>query len=444
MHIKQRGVSLLETILAAAILGWVLAYAGAQFLIQVKRQEVNNAAAKIVTLQAEIKAMSQSVYLRVEDEVTGTESTVVNPLLKSTTIGFQPFDQNLAWMKKDNCKLSAGVVGSIPKNAIRTFIPCTYNPDVLNLKYLSTYIEFVNYSNLNFPRAKRYAKTAWSVYVHDSNTSIDDFIDVITEIKNVRNNEGYKPLTEMIYVAEFRKTETSWENIPATEISLDDLINSNDLTVFENYITRVTSGGNYPGMYINSMYESDISLKRDGSVPLAENASLCWDNRSGVGRPCIRAYTDATDSKKDTIVVESQLAFGPGKKKTPVSASYQTFTAGQPLRVKYLDCATTSTGLNMENKMAAMSSSYSAANEPGTDFTNPTNIISTGTKGADGKHALVSGQSLSWTADNNAREWIIQGAVGFDGRYAADNGGVSMLKNPMSMSFIVLQWCEEI
>lgn len=443
MFKKQRGISLLESILAAAILGWVLAYAGTQFLIQIKRQEVDKAAAKIVNLQSEIKQMSQSIYLRIKDEVTGTESTVVNPILKATIIGWVPFDSDLAWIKKDNCELSGGVVGSIPSEAVRTFVPCAYNPDVLSLKYLSTYFEFVNYNNLNYPQAKRYVKTAWSSYVHTSNNMIDDFIDVITEIQNVTDSDGYKALNERIYVAEFRKTDTSWENIPGTEIALDELINSNDLTVFENYITRVTNGTNYPGMHINSFYENDVSFRRDGSIPMAVDSSICWDNRSGTGRPCIRAYTDPTDGKKDTIVVESELAFGAGKKKTPVQASYQTFTGGQPLRVKFLTCATASTGLDMENRMAAMSSSYSAANEPGTNFTNPSSIVSTGTKGAGGKHAMVSGQSLSWTPDVASQEWVIEGAVGFDGRYAVDNGGQSVLNNPMSMSFIVLQWCEE-
>ncbi len=443
MFKKQHGISLLESILAAAILGWVLAYAGTQFLIQVKRQEVNKAAAKIVNLQSEIKEMSQSIYLRIADDVTGTESTVVNPLLKATTVGWVPFDSDLAWIKKDNCELSNGVVGSIPSTAVRTFLPCAYNPDVLSLTYISTHFEFVNYNNLNYPQAKRYVKTAWSSYVHTSNNVIDDFIDVITEIKNVTDSEGYKTLIERIYVAEFRKIGTTWESIPNTEISLEELINSNDLTVFENYINRVTNGTNYPGMFINSFYENDISFRRDGSIPMAVDSSICWDNRSGTGRPCIRAYTDPVDGSKDTIVVESELAYGAGKKKTPVQASYQTFVGGRALRVKFLKCATTSTGLNMENKMAAMSSSYSAANEAGTNFTNPSNIVSTGTIGAGGKHAMISGQSLSWTSDAARQEWVIEGAVGFDGRYAINNGGQSVLNNPMSMSFIVLQWCEE-
>ena len=229
---------------------------------------------------------------------------------------------------------------------------------------------------------------------------------------------------------------------PGTEIAYSELLGPN-LQVIKNYIAAVTKGRSYPGFYISAVYEADVFLKRDGSVPIAAQASLCWDNLSGKGKPCIRASTDSVDPSKDLLVVETGLAFGALKKKTPIEASYQTFTNGQPLRVPFIECPNRVGDLVMENKMAAISSSYSAGSETATNFTNPGNIISSGTLGASGKHALVSGMSLEWNPDLTAKQWVIEGAVGFDGNYAAQNNNASVLRNPKSMSFIVMQWCEE-
>ncbi len=439
---NQRGVSLLEVVLVIAILGIGLAYGGALLLKHVQQREVEKIASEIVYLQSQIKKVSQAVYLRVK-QPNGMIQRQVNPLLIDPLVGWVKLDGDLHWMKKDTCVSPGGVKGLIPDNAEETFIGCSFSPNKMGLHFDGTHAEFVKYNNISFVQAKRFIKNAWSSYINASNKSIEDFLNIVTEIRNIKREDNFFIEEKNIQLAIFEKSGSGFNKIPGSEIALSELTGPN-LDRISDYAQRVTAGGNYAGFYITSVYDGDIFIKRDGSIPMAEDASLCWDSKSGVGKPCIRASTDATDPKGDLFVVESGLAYGTGKKRTPIEASYQTFVNGQPLNIPYITCPNRVGDIVMENKMAAISSSYSSGSEPTTNFTNPGNIVSTGTLGAQGKHALVSGMSLEWNPDPTNKQWIIEGAVGFDGLYAAENGDQSVLRNPKSMSFIVLQWCEEI
>ncbi len=442
MHKNQRGVSLLEVVLVIAILGIGLAYGGALLLKHVQQREVEKIASEIVYLQSQIKKVSQAVYFRVK-QPNGLINRQVNPLLIDPLVGWVKLDNDLHWMKKDICVSPSGVKGLVPQNAEEDFVGCSFSPNKMGLEFDGTQVEFVKYNNISFVQAKRFIKNAWSTYINASNKSIEDFLNIVTEIRNVKREDNFFIDENNIQLAIFEKYESGFNKIQGTEIALSELTGTN-LDRVKEYAENVTKSGNYAGFYITSVYDGDIFIKRDGSIPMAEDASLCWDSKSGVGKPCIRASTDPTDPNSDLFIVESGLAYGVGKKRTPIEASYQTFHNGQPLKVPYLKCPNRVGDIVMENKMAAISSSYSSGSELSTNFTNPGNIVSTGTFGADGKHALVSGMSLEWNPDPTNKQWVIEGAVGFDGLYASHNQNESVLRNPKSMSFIVLQWCEEI
>ncbi|EGU47859.1 toxin coregulated pilus biosynthesis protein TcpB, partial [Vibrio ichthyoenteri ATCC 700023] len=62
MKARQRGATLLEAILAVAVIGWVLAYSGAQLIRTAKEKQLEKAAGKVVELQYVIKQYMTDVY----------------------------------------------------------------------------------------------------------------------------------------------------------------------------------------------------------------------------------------------------------------------------------------------------------------------------------------------------------------------------------------------
>ena len=175
--------------------------------------------------------------------------------------------------------------------------------------------------------------------------------------------------------------------------------------------------------------------------------SLCVGTLNLVLRCCIRASSDPADQKKEFLVMNAGLAYGRDKKRSPPQLSYHTFVNGQSASIPYLDCPFDPNGnrdrLNMNNKFAAIPSSFSSGSENSSNFADPSQIISKGTKGASNEHAMLSGLSLEWRADDTARAWVVDGAIGIDAAYDKANNNSSVLRNPKSISFIAMQWCEE-
>lgn len=444
MLMKQRGATLLEAILVAAIMGWVLAYAGTQLKKYALNQQIGKSTRMIVHINNEIKDYVKTYHLPVTSPDANGNNYVVNPLLTQSGAKTYWHSGNLYWMKSESCASK----GLIPANVRRVYFPCEYSTGLFGLILGGVYFEFIRYSNLAFPNIHRYPRNGWSLYVNESNKEIGDFFSIATRISDVYLGDGKFITEERISIGEYTPSSSGiWTEVAGTSKPLTDLIGG-DLVELNDYIKRVTSNGNYAGMKVPIIYENDpeeIYLKADGTIAVGLNDSLCWNSNTGNKKPCIRAVTDNMD-KANSLVVEGGLAFGSDKKRTPLHVSYHTFINNQPVLVPYLKCPNNVNDLVMNNKMAAISSSFSSGSENATSFVDSSNIVSKGTKGADGKHAMLSGISLEWTAANSTDtnpKWHIEGSVAIDGAYKTQNSNTSVLRNPKSISFIVMQWCEE-
>lgn len=440
---NQRGATLLEAILAAAIMGWVLAYVGTQLRTYALNQQIEHTARKIVFLNSEIKTFMKEMFLKTSavNAATGKNEVIPNPIYTETRIGKTHFANDLNWVRKVSCTPS----GDLPDNLLREYVSCNYSSDLFGLWFIGVYIDFVKYDELFHPEIKRFPKSAWELYVNTSNDEIGDFFSIINRIVNVKAEDGTYISEDKIMLGEF--TTPGPGRVVLVEGSgrpLSSLVGSN-IKLLDDYIKAVTSGRNTAGVYIPIINENEpgeIYLQADGLVPINLGAKLCWSSKTGKKQPCIRGVTDVND-KANFLVAESGFAFGIGLKRTPVEAAYRTFVNNEDVFMKYLDCPWDKADLYMNNKIAVFSSSFSSGSESTSTFVNPSDIVSKGTKGAHGKHAMVSGVSLEWNPDQANQGWIISGAIGFDAAFAADNNADSVLRNPNSMSFIVLQWCEE-
>ncbi|EGU34485.1 toxin co-regulated pilus biosynthesis protein B [Vibrio sp. N418] len=435
MKAKQRGATLLEAILAVAVIGWVLAYSGAQLIRTAKEKELEKAAGKVVELQYVIKQYMTDIYLLTDKDAPLDK--VVNPILEIDELGPDiQLSNKLEWLKNASCKFTDGSSGDIPSDVLRRYLNCNYSADVFSLNYLGSSFDFKRYDNITYPKAKRIAIDGSSVYVANS-ANFQDFYSVVGKLTNIEEDDGYKITEDNIEIGEISVSGEKYRWVGERK-TLSEFL-SNDIEEIDAFIKKIETSANKVGLKIRIYYENDISLKRDGSIPIAIGASLCWDSASSSSRPCISLNSSKDEPNKDHIVIDSGLVFGKDKKRTPVIIDYHSFgSSGSPVEVNFLSCPI---GDRWSNKIVAINSSFSSGSEAGTNFSNPEEIISKGTKGADGKHAFISGLSLEWKAIDE--KWEIKGAVAIDAAFEKDNGNSSLLKNPKSMSFITMQWCEE-
>lgn len=438
----QRGATLLEAILVSAIMGWVLAYVGTQLKRYAIDKEIDNAVAKIIHINNVSKSYFLAHKLMINSE-GDTPEYIPNPLLIQTAVGKILEKDQLKWMELKSCSPP----GLIPNNVRVVYFPCNYKADLFSLKMLGINIEYHKFKSVVYPRSKRYVRNASSIFINESNNEIGDFFSIATRISSFKRIDGTLLDDSQIIINEYSKSGRDvFTLVSDTAHPLSDYTEGN-ISELNKYIKRVTSNGNYAAMTIPIIYENDpseIYLRTDGLSSMQLNSKLCWDSQTGNKKACIRAVTDDED-RSNFLVVEGGLLFGrENKKRTPVEVSYNTFVNNQDVIKPYLICPyTNAEDVFMLNKIAVFSSSFSSGSESASSFVSSQNIISKGTKGANGKHAMISGLSFEWKGDDLAQQWNISGAIGFDAAYAAENGNSSVLRNPKSMSFIVIQWCEE-
>ncbi|KJG61099.1 hypothetical protein UA42_12050 [Photobacterium kishitanii] len=307
MRKYQRGVTLLETILVVAILGGVLAYSGTLLMKSVKINQLEKAAEKIVQLQKVIKEYSTTVYLSKDGA-----ASVPNPLLISSSIADEVMRDDLLWLKSNNCKIP----GVISDDVDRTYLTCEYNPNAIDLEYISTNFEFVEYKNASYIDAKRFATTATSLYVGQTKNA-EGFLSIVSRIDDVKNEDGYRLSSERVSLGLFRKAGGIYTLEPSKPlIKLSDFV-GNDVSIISDYVRDVDQGGYYPGFYINSFYNEEISLKRDGSIPLQKERRLCWDSERGTIESCLSSITEENGGKHYNYIVaeNSGFIYGQDKKK---------------------------------------------------------------------------------------------------------------------------------
>lgn len=440
----QRGATLLEAILVSAIMGWVLAYVGTQLKSYAINEQLDKTAVSIIHFNSELKAFLNEMYLKLDvvDAVTNKD-TIPNPLFTSTTVGKQHIGKDLKWIKSTACSPA----GTLSENVSRVFVSCGYEAELYGIQYNGIYLDYEAYHHLTNPLIKRFPTSAWMLYVNEDNKSINDFISIVSRLPNVKRDDGTFISEDKIRIAEFtRPSKTRLVLVEGSGMPLSRLLSPN-IDVLDDYIKKVTSGKNYAGVYIpivNNNEPDEIYLMADGSIPVDLDKSICWDSKTGNKKSCIRSISDDTD-RANFLVVEGGFMYGPlDNKRTPVEVSYNTFVNNQDVRKPYLICPYSNTeDVYMLNKIAVFSSSFSSGSEDASTFVDSSQIVSKGTKGANGKHAMISGLSFEWKANEPEQAWDISGAVAIDAAYAAENGNSSVLRNPKSMSFIVIQWCEQ-
>ncbi|WP_157490751.1 hypothetical protein [Enterovibrio coralii] len=399
---------------------------------------MEKSAVKVVELQKTIMQYISQVYLTTDKEGVGEK--VVNPLLASSVVGKNIRQApDLEWMKSSSCS----VPGVVPADVKRKYVDCSYKPDTFSLTYQGSWFDFVAYNNLAFPRAKRIAVNGYSIYSFRGH-EFENAYDVISKIPNINSVDGFRLANTDIEIGEMEITGDTITRIGEWK-TISNVLTTN-LDEVNSFIEKMKASDKTIGAKVKIFYDSEVTLKRDGSVPLALNAPMCWDSANDESRPCIRLKSKRGFPKQDYLVVDSGFAFGVEKKRTPVTVQYHSFgSGGGPVEVPFLTCPVNEEGSNWTNQLVALNSSFSSGSEAGTDFSNPASIVSKGTKGAGGKHAFLSGLSLEWEKGTRGGKevFLINGAVAIDGAYKKDNGDSSVLKNPRSMSFVTMQWCEE-
>ena len=440
MRNRQHGATLLEVILATAIMGWFFSYVGSQLKIYALNRQIDATANNIINLVISSKTFLSTYHLKTETLDSNGKDYIPNPLLLPSTLESQHFPPSLNWMKKTGCTPP----GSLPDNLEINYLSCNYNSDVSDMKFIGFHIDFNKYNNVMYPKIKRYIKNAGFRYVSESNQDFGYFMKLLTRISNIKRDGEFPINYDQFIVSKYSKCGNHFCIKPNTGIPLSTLLGP-DITVLNNYIDSVTSETDYSGFDISVLHQNkpiETYLKRDGSVSIEEDKSLCWNSVTQNKKTCLRAVSNELKTQK-FLLAESDFAAGANKKKTPIQVSQHVFIGNKPVYIPYLRCPSHER-LMMKNKITAFSSSFSTGSENATDFSNNSAINSQGTKGADGKHAMMSGLSLEWDAEETAKRWKIEGALAFDASFSFFHDAKSVLRNPKSMSFIAIQWCEEI
>ena len=481
MKRKQRGFALLETIIAAGVLGIALAsagmYANKQAEIQVKEQ----IASKIVDFIWAIKRYSSYSIINehmnpinVEFEY-GAAEYVFPGITTATSEAVYVSDHGLLghnkfqWLKQSNCFNDEGdTVGEVPNqvhpqgigrvpNGPQSFIGCDESLSGIGLfEYIGSAFRFDGIGS------GRHVTTVVNFFrfnygMEEEKALIFDYAAYV-KLMAERKGAGVE-----IRFHRFTLSGDDMRDIFINNsMSLDEFLNNEEDR--EQFLERVGDELGQLGMSVSFANHHTDALLRDGSVSMVVDAPLCWDASvpGGEGAPCLAYRPDtghldissfnAVDVKglnAQTVnarqVTSDQVAFKTSETtyKTPVQTEYQYFTnadkSDKGKIIGMIGCPTAPEGVEWTNKFAAVLNSFTSAGD-NADFSSQSSKVSNGHSALDGKHPLVSGLSIDWYPDWSTRKWQVHAAIGVQGDVLT--GDSDVLRNPYSMSFITMQWCE--
>ncbi len=446
---RQLGVTLFEAILAAAVAGWVMAFIGSELLRYSSNKAKNEAAKSAVEFIETVINYSETVAIPTLGPQSDGNHYTVNPLYLFTFreiygIYGRAYYSGLDWLRSSRC-----TGGTLPADTVDTYVACNYTPGSPPFfTYMGTYIYILSSQNIMYPTITTEPSYFHTYFMANSNY-FDEFIDIAMRLPEVVLPNGFRIKADEILFAQFSRwssTSSAYIGNLATRIELADVLS--DANGIENLRTTSQGWVNW-GLVITIDLQGGKFLRSDGETGIEKGRSLCWESRLGTNLPCISATTNTMaadeENSDNAIMIDANILYGNEIKRSPPEISYHTFTNGEPLEIPYLNCPiNTSSALVFENKMAAAPSSFSSGSEVGTNFTDSSNIISTGTSGAGGSHTYVTGLSLEWTAQPETLTWLVEGAVGIDGAFSAANNDSAVLRNPAGISFAIVRWCEQI
>lgn len=438
---RLAGATLLEAIIVSALMGWLMAYLGQLVFREVQNDLINKSAFKIVNFQRTLQSFSDDFIWNTNADLNNGRSTMINPLFENQSLDpvFFPMKSLPDTLKNRICGQ-----GTIPEFVSDVFLLCTFSHNLYPVDLQGGDFYFESYNNLLYPSVKRVVSQTKTTFTMPPERSTQEFFSFVDEIVNIKMDDGYTVSEDRI---ELLGIDSQGSPVNSTKVFYTDFASYSPEEA-SRYIDSIASNGYQFSISIYNFRSrhTDV-LKADGTVPVAVGKSLCWNTQSSTAMPCIRASSDPADQKKEFLVMNAGLAYGRDKKRSPPQVSYHTFVNGQSASIPYLDCPHDLNGnldgLNMFTKFAAIPSSFSSGSENSSNFTDPSDIISKGTKGASNEHAMLSGLSLEWHSDDATRTWIVDGAIGIDAAYDKSNNNSSVLRNPKSISFIAMQWCEE-
>ncbi|MGL4827649.1 MAG: hypothetical protein ACRC24_09325 [Vibrionaceae bacterium] len=347
-------------------------------------------------------------------------------------------------MKQESCP-EGGDLSQYLENGLH-IAPCGYNGFKGLVSFTGLYVYLKKYNNIAMPDIISSPFFFDTYYIINDINYFDDMLSVATRLSNVEREDGFRVFDKNIYLAIYDKNGLGHIPDQASWVSLETVL-SNDLTVLQTFKTVAEADtARKIGIVIRTrLNESSVYLKRDGSITMEKDKALCWSTENNNLMPCISSFS-STDSPElvNSIVVDApNFLYGKDVKRSPPIVGYHTFSNGNAVRIPHMKCPFDDTGnIKTVEKIVAMPSSFSTGSENSTNFTDPSNIVSKGTKGANGKHAFTAGLSLEWTDDTDKSEWVVKGSVAIDSAYSEANNNSSVIRNPNSISFITLQWCE--
>ncbi len=437
---KLIGATLMEAILVAAIMGALMAYIGDMILKHSKENVLRKGSVKVIILQKALRKYASDVQWNLSSDASTGSKHMINPFLIEEPPEAGKVWINFADLEKKLKNVNCGAEFEIPADVIDNYLECNFNGDIYPVEALGAFVYFKPYKNISYPTVKRKISKTEMLYDIGDKLFHAEYFKLIEMVTNQVADDGY---------------QISADNLDLTVVNEKNIIDRTNDISYTAFMSKTPLEINE---YIQSIKESsdknfafltednaDLSenLKSDGSVTVNKGKALCWDTDSSTSVPCIRVVPDSVITDKEFFVTNTDMVFGGDKLKTAPKISYHVFKDGKNVLLPYMECLTEKGGVTLENKLVAIPSSFSSGSESGTNFSNPEQIVSKGTKGAGGNHAMVSGLSLQWEGIEADMQWSISGSVGIDAAFRSENNSSSVLRNPNSISFIAIQWCEE-
>ena len=487
MKRKQHGFALLEVIVGAGVLGVALAaagmYANKQAEIQVKEKIASNVvefvwAVKRYSSYAVINEQRNPLNLEFD---YGAAEHVFPGITTETPEAVYISDNGLVghnrfqWLKQAACYGAEGdTVGEVPDqvhpqgigrapDGPQAFISCDESLSEIGLlDYVGTAFRFDGVGT------GRHSTTAANFFRFDHADEEEKKLvfDYATYIQLMAERKG---TGAEVRFHRFTLSGDDLQNILVNNsMSYTEFLEDDEAR--EEFLRRAGTDFGELGISVSFANHHTDALLRDGSVSMIAGAGLCWDatvpGEEGT-TPCIAYRPDTgnmdltsfngvnvreleagavnAEAVNASQVVADQIAFKVDATtyKTPIQSEYQFFTnADKSDRGKVIDminCPSLPEGVTWQNKFAAVLNSFTSAGD-NADFSDSSAKESEGHPSLDGQHPLVSGLSIDWSADLPSRKWEVQAAIGIQGDVL--DGGADVLRNPYSMSFISMQWCE--
>lgn len=476
MERKQHGFALLEAIIAAGVLGVALASAGMYANQQAELQVKEKIATNIVDFVWAVKKFSS--YSIINEQMNplnlefdyGAAEYVFPGITSATSEAVFVSDHGLIghnrfqWMKQASCYNSAGdTVSEVPDqvhpqgisrapDGPQSFIGCDESLSGIGLfEYVGSAFRYDGVGT------GRHITTAANFFRFNYDGSAEQklIFDYATYIQLMAERKG-------------TGVEVRFHRFTLSGSDMRDIFVNNSMS-YDEFLENEESrneflrqaGGSFGklGISVSFANHHTDALLRDGSVSMVVGAPLCWDATvpGGEGAPCLSYRGDtghldlssfnSVDTKTVNAqqVITDQVAFKTSETtyNTPVLTEYQFFTSGDKSGsgklIPMIDCPTLPEGVTWTNKFAGALNSFTSAGD-NADFSDQSSKVSNGHSGFDGKHPLVSGLSIDWSPDWDTRKWQVRAAIGIQGDI--ETGESDVLRNPYSMSFISMQWCE--